>query len=218
MLRKLDTHREIEIKLAVKDLPALLEKLRAQGAKPRGRVLERNTLFDTDGADLRNRRRLLRLRTETPAPARFARGGAKRMVLTAKSPAPPDAEKGKSARYKENLEREVVVRDPKRRSSRSKRTMLDRGWPFALGCLGLRSKFRYEKYRTTFRIRGVQVDLDETPVGAFLELEGMPEAIDRAARDLGFAPKDYIRATYFDLYAAERRRKGRPVRNMVFSR
>jgi adenylate cyclase class 2 len=116
------------------------------------------------------------------------------------------------------MEREVVFRDPYRRSRRRKRTLRERGWPFALGVIGLRSKFRYEKYRTTFRLRALHVDLDETPVGVFLELEGSPAAIDRAARDLGFTPKDYIRATYYALYAAERRRKGRLVRNMLFSR
>jgi hypothetical protein len=139
------------------------------------------------------------------------------MVLTAKSPAPRDAEAGKRGLYKQNLEREVVLRASKRPPG-AKRTLVDRGWPFALGCLGLRSKFRYEKYRTTFGIKDLHVELDETPVGTFLELEGKPEAIDRVAYELGFTPKDYIRATYFDLYAAEQRKKGRPVRHMLFSR
>jgi adenylate cyclase class 2 len=217
MATKSGAHRETEIKLLIKDLPGLLARLRALGVKPRGRVLERNTLFDTDTSDIRHRGRMLRLRTETPAPVHFAQGGARRMILTAKFPAPP-GEKGLAGRYKENIEREVLLRDPIRRPPRAKRTLRDRGWSFALGCLGLRSKFRYEKYRTTFRLRGVEVDLDETPVGTFLELEGAPGAIDRAARDLGFSPRDYIQATYYDLYVADRRRKGRPVRHMVFGR
>lgn len=214
------THRETEIKLLVKDLPGLLERLRALGIKPRGRVLERNTLFDTDDADLRHRGRLLRLRTEAPAPAAFAPGGPTRMILTAKSPTVPGrfGKSRKAGRYKETLEREVTLRDSSRRSRRSKRTLRDRGWPFALGVLGLRSKFRYEKYRTTFRARSVHMDLDETAVGVFLELEGAAEAIDRMARDLGFTPKDYIRSTYYGLYAAECRRRGRSVRNMLLSR
>lgn len=218
MAGRSDTHRETEIKLAVRDLPALLAKLHEMGVKPKSRVLERNTLFDTDSADLRRRGRMLRLRVETPAPSHFASGGPARMILTAKSPPLPGAGEAKSGRYKENMEREAVLRDSGRRSPGAKRTLRDRGWPFALGVLGLRSKFRYEKYRTSFRVRGVKVDLDETPVGAFLELEGTPVAIDRAARDLGFTPKDYIRATYYDLYAAERRRRGRSVRHMLFSR
>lgn len=216
MTRKLDTHRETEVKLAIKDLPGLLEKLRALGIKPRGRVLENNTFFDTDGSDLRVRGRLLRLRTEVPAPTAWAPGGPKRSILTAKSPAPSSAERGRSARYKHNMEGEVVLPPAKSGKRSAKRTLVDRGWPFALGCLGLRSKFRYEKYRTAFQAKRVHLDLDETPVGTFLELEGKPEAIDRAARRLGFTPRDYMRATYFDLYAAEQRKKGRPVRNMLF--
>ena len=221
MLSTKDAHEETEIKLAVKDLDELLARLRGMGVKPRGRVLERNALFDTDASDLRIRGRMLRLRTEIPAPSKFASGGQRRTILTVKSPA-SDRKSGESrqydARYKTNIEREVVLRVSKRRSSKAKRTLQDRGWPFALGVLGLRSKFRYEKYRTTFRVRSVHVDLDETPVGIFVELEGKPGAIDRVARDLGFSPRDYIRATYYDLYAANRRKKGRAVRHMLFSR
>jgi adenylate cyclase class 2 len=218
MPRKSDAYRETEIKVLVKDLPALVERLHAMGVKPRGRVLERNSLFDTDAADLRNRGRLLRLRVETPAPSEFAPGGPKRMVLTAKSPGPPSPPGEKTSRFKQSMERERILLDPLRRSPGAKRTLRDRGWPFALGVLGFRSKFRYEKFRTSFRMNGVHVDLDETPVGTFLELEGSPETIDRVARELGFAHADYIRATYYGLYAAERRRRGRPVRNMLFAR
>ena len=217
MPRKSDSHRETEVKLVVKDVAAMVEKLRSAGLKPLGRALEQNSVFDTDDEDLRHRGRLLRLRTETPAPASFAPGGAKRMVLTAKSPAPERPKTKSEGPYKENIEREVILRAPSRRGGR-KRTLLDRGWPFALGCIGMRSKFRYEKYRTSFHARGVDVALDETPVGAFLELEGSPEAIDRVAGELGFTARDYIRATYYELYAAERRRKGRAVRHMLFSR
>jgi adenylate cyclase, class 2 len=218
MPKKSDAHRETEIKLAVKDLPALIERLRAIGIKPRGRVLERNSLFDTDAADLRQRGRLLRLRVETPAPSDFAPGGPKRMVLTAKSPASPQKDQQGAPRFKESMERETVLRDPLRRAPGTKPTLRDRGWPFALGVLGFRSKFRYEKFRTNFRMHGVHLDLDETPVGTFLELEGTPDAIDRVAHELGFTHTEYIRATYYSLYAAERRRRGRPVRNMLFSR
>ena len=82
----------------------------------------------------------------------------------------------------------------------------------------MRPTFRYEKFRTAYRLprSRLHLDLDETPVGVFLELEGEPRAIDRAARALGFAPSDYIRGTYWDVYAADCRRRGRIRRNMVF--
>ncbi|MGH9559607.1 MAG: class IV adenylate cyclase [Bryobacteraceae bacterium] len=68
--------------------------------------------------------------------------------------------------------------------------------------LGFAGRFRYEKYRTTFRAPGQPglITLDETPIGVFLELEGPPEWIDRTAADLGFSPADYLTASYASLY------------------
>jgi adenylate cyclase, class 2 len=199
-MTRLRTARETEIKLRIADLPSLVHKLKRLGATQHGRVLEQNTLYDTSTADFRGRGRLLRLRIETPARSKFARGGARRAILTSKAPIPAD---GRS-RYKERLEREVAVESPQR-------------WPLALRSIGLRSSFRYEKYRTTFRLPGLHLDLDETPVGVFLELEGPPRAIDRVARALGFAPSEYMNGTYWDLYAADCRRRGRNPTNMLLS-
>jgi adenylate cyclase class 2 len=193
------TVREIEIKLRVFDLPGLIRRLRRLRCDCDGRVLERNTLYDTPESDLRRLGRLLRLRIETPAPSSLVPGARRRIVVTSKVPAPL----AYGSRYKEKLEREADLRSL-------------RGWPSILGSLGLRPSFRYEKYRTTFRLPGLHLDLDETPVGVFLELEGAPRAIDRVARTLGFRPRDYVRGTYWDLYAAECRRRGRTPRNMLF--
>jgi hypothetical protein len=51
----------------------------------------------------------------------------------------------------------------------------------------------------------------------FLELEGQPKAIDRVARALRYTPADYIRGTYWDVYAADCHRRGREPKNMVFA-
>jgi adenylate cyclase, class 2 len=200
MTRRSQTAREIEIKLRIADLAALVPELRRLGAIEHGRVLERNTLYDTPQADFRSRRRLLRLRIETPAPSKFAAGGARRAILTSKAPVPELAR----SRYKERLEREVAIERPGR-------------WPSDLRAIGLRPGFRYEKYRTTFRLPSLHLDLDETPAGVFLELEGAPRSIDRVARALGFAPREYINGTYWDLYAADCRLLGRKPTNMLFS-
>jgi adenylate cyclase, class 2 len=191
--------REIEVKLRVADLSALVRNLKRLGAKLHGRVLEQNTLYDTPAADFRRRGCLLRLRIETPAPSKLLPGGARCAILTSKAPVP---EPGGRSRYKERLERELAVESPAR-------------WPSALQAIGLRPSFRYEKYRTTFRLPGLHLDLDETPIGTFLELEGPPQAIDRVARALGYAPGEYINGTYWDLYAADCRRRGRRPGNML---
>jgi adenylate cyclase, class 2 len=198
------TNREIEIKLRISDLPEVFRSLRSFGAVPRGRVLERNTLYDTPDCDFRRRGWLLRLRTEIPAKSALARAGAGRAVLTWKAPLRP--EPGRSARltlYKERLEREEVVSRPHR-------------WPKLLVSLGLDPGFRYEKYRTELRLDALHLCLDETPVGIFLELEGAPAAIDRVAGALGYSPRDYIQSTYWDLYVSDARRRGRSVTNMIF--
>jgi adenylate cyclase class 2 len=95
--------------------------------------------------------------------------------------------------------------------------------------MGLKPWFRYEKYRTTFtlpRLKRLLIELDETPIGDFLELEGDSEAIDRAAAILGFSPADYITKSYGQLFAEQRRSgsgsdfsKGEPpeLRDMLFS-
>jgi adenylate cyclase class 2 len=68
--------------------------------------------------------------------------------------------------------------------------------------LGYQPAFRYEKYRTEFRLPGTSgvATLDETPIGIYMELEGSPRWIDRMARRLGFTEQDYITASYGRLY------------------
>lgn len=194
------THHEIEVKLRVTQIPALLKRFRLLGAACRGRVFEQNTIYDTPGSDLRRLGRLLRVRVETPAPTRLIPAGHHGALLTSKVPVPRSG----LPRYKVKLERELPLQDPRR-------------LPAILRSLGFRPAFRYEKYRSTFRLSGLALDLDETPVGVFLELEGNPRAIDRVAYTLGFTRRDYFCGTYWDLYAAECRRRGRTPRNMVFS-
>jgi adenylate cyclase class 2 len=204
-VRKIDkTSLEIEVKLRITDLPGIVVKLKRLGAICHGRVREQNTLFDTADSAFHRSGRLLRVRIETAAPVNELPGGRMQAVLTSKAP-PPDASMAPGKirrRYKARAERELSLAAPAEFIHR-------------LPSLGLRPGFRYEKLRTRFRYRGLHLDLDETPVGPFLELEGQPRAIDRAARALGFAQIDYIRETYWDLYAADCRRRGVAPKNML---
>ena len=87
--------------------------------------------------------------------------------------------------------------------------------------IGLHPSFRYEKFRTRHQLpgfRGLHVDLDETPVGTFLELEGPKQEIDRAARRLGYSASDYITASYWGLYCDHCRAIGRRPGNMLFQK
>ena len=84
--------------------------------------------------------------------------------------------------------------------------------------LGYHPAFRYQKYRTEYRLeRGSGVaTLDETPIGMYLELEGSPAWIDRMAKRLGFGERDYITASYARLYLDWCRRNQVRPGNMVF--
>ena len=199
MVARRPTVRETEIKLRVNDLAGMIRKLSHLGARCSGRVLERNTLYDTPDSDIRHRKRVLRLRSETPSPSRLVSGGQRRAWITSKRP----AQAATSGRYKENLEREAPLPSANI-------------WGTAVRAIGFRAGFRYEKFRTSLRLLGLHLDLDETPVGVFLEIEGAPRSIDRVAGALGFSRRDYIRSTYWDLYAAKWRARGEIPRNMLF--
>lgn len=196
------TKLETEIKLPVDDLPGLLRRLSRIGARDHGRVFEQNTIYDTPGRDFQRQDRLLRLRIET------VRDGRRQATLTSKSsPNRQEADrktKKSTQRHKEKIEREAEVCEPALTAR-----LLEK--------VGLRPSFRYEKYRTSFRLNDLHLDLDETPIATFLEIEGRPAAIDRAARELGYTPADYIRGTYWDLYVADCRRTGQKTKNMIFS-
>ncbi len=80
---------------------------------------------------------------------------------------------------------------------------MPRGRPCA--CAGRRaapSSFRYQKYRETYHWRDVEIVVDETPIGTFLEIEGPPATIHEAARALGRARADYIAESYAALFLA----------------
>jgi hypothetical protein len=59
--------------------------------------------------------------------------------------------------------------------------------------------------------------MDETPIGTFVELEGPPLAIDRAAQELGYSRRDYVLKNYLVLYVEDCRRQGREPKDMLFS-
>lgn len=208
---------ETEIKLRIKDVDAFrraLAKLGARSAaRPGGRVHEQNILFDTTTSQLKQRGQLLRIRTE--ARAAKGKGGeqAQRVVLTFKRPIGNSDEDDRSlGAHKVREEAELVVSDGEALAR-------------ILEGLGMRPWFRYEKFRTTYRLpkaqrwaEGLLIELDETPIGTFVELEGPGSAIDRAAEALGFANRDYIVANYFVLYREECRRRGETPGNMLFAK
>lgn len=213
--------REIEIKLRIIDAMALKRAIKRLGGRPvgggTGRVQERNVIFDTPDGRLAKRGQLLRIRTEAQnAKSKNSSSLPKlRTILTFKRPirggkAPSNRPQG-SSRHKLREEFEFELADAGALAK-------------ILEGLGMRGWFRYEKYRTTFRLpaaltwgKGLLIELDETPIGTFVELEGPSAAIDRAARELGYDARDYIRKSYLALYLEDCRRRGKKPRDMAFA-
>jgi adenylate cyclase class 2 len=165
--------RETEVKLRVRDLAVVREALhRAGAALVCARHFEDNVLFDDAAGSLRAQGCVLRLR-RTPA------GG----LLTFKGP------RRVEAGVKSREERETSVMDPS--------TLAE-----ILGRLGYRPIFRYQKYRESFRHREQLVEVDETPIGTFVEIEGDLEGIAAVAAELGYAASDYIGESYVGLFFA----------------
>jgi adenylate cyclase class 2 len=213
--------RETEIKLKIEDVKAFRRILKKLGAKPispgQARMHEENVIFDTPQGGLAKHGQLLRIRSETPE----SRGKSKkprlkpRVVLTFKRPivrpAAGTSEHASEGSHKVREELEMEVTDA------ATLTTIFEG-------LGMSGWFRYEKYRTTFRLpgskswaKGLLIELDETPIGTFVELEGPAPAIDRAAAELGYSKRDYVLKNYLTLYVEECRRKGQQPVHMVFS-
>ena len=205
--------RETEIKLAVRDIKAFERKVKKLGGKSVGarnsRVHEFNVIFDTPDGGLAKHGQLLRIRTETEQGSGM-KAAPSRVILTFKQPAVRGTdEQGEWFKIREETEVEVIQAGPLQKIFEG---------------LGLRGWFSYEKYRTTWRLgpsqrwaRDLLIELDETPAGTFVELEGPPAAIDQAASALGYSRKDYLLKNYLALYAEDCKRRGVPPGNMLFT-
>jgi len=165
--------RETEIKLRLASVEPTRDSLRRIGARlVRERHFEDNALFDDARGSLRASGTVLRLR-RTPQGA----------VLTFKGPR--EIKDGVKSRE----ERETAVGDAGELGA-------------ILHGLGYRPQFRYQKYRETWTHRGQEIEVDETPIGAFLEIEGDADGIHAVAAELGFSRFDYVAESYVGLFFA----------------
>jgi adenylate cyclase class 2 len=173
------TH-EIEVKLPFDSVEAARRRILDAGARmTRGRRFEDNVVFDRASESLSGAGVLLRLRRSDD-----------RALLTIKRPVD-----GSAGRHKVREEHETVVADAEELTH-------------ILEQLGFFKTYRYQKYRTLFELDGVELALDETPLGCFVELEGEAERIDRVAERLGCGPECYELSTYLDLHERAARERG----------
>lgn len=184
---------EIEVKLRYESIAQLEHAgLRLTIEKPRH--FEDNWLLDTTDRQLSSRAAILRVRE--------VEGQG---TLTYKEKAAADAP---ATQFKARLELETPFAQPE-----AMRALLER--------LGYRPWFRYQKYRTVYRVQvpsgaTLHAMFDETPLGNFVELEGAEEAIAEAVQALGVTPQNYILESYLALQASFCRAQGRALEDMVF--
>jgi adenylate cyclase class 2 len=185
---------EIEVKLRLGDLAAFGRagiSLEIETA----RHFEDNWLLDSSDNHLGERAAILRVRS-----------AAGKGAITYKEKA--DGLEPAS-QFKKRIEIETTIEDPE-----SAVAVFER--------LGYRKWFRYQKYRTVYRATlpdesKLHVMFDETPLGAFVELEGEEEIIARAVELLGAPPEDYVLESYLAIQAEDCRRRGIPLEDMTFA-
>jgi adenylate cyclase class 2 len=181
---------ETEIKFRVADTAALQAKLDAAGfhlVTPRS--FESNVLYDTPGRSLRLKRELLRIRNYNG-----------RWLLTHKRV--PDSGIGED-RHKHRVETETELSDGA--------ALAD-----VFASIGFVPVFRYEKWRTEWSDGAGHCVVDETPIGAFAELEGPPEWIDRIAFELGISQQDQMTLSYGRLFEQWREQTGSSAEDLTF--
>ncbi len=167
----MSSNKEIEIKFRVRDLRALARRLRGAGF----RVVTPRTHEMNTLYDLPGE--VLRRRKEL---LRIRKYGAV-WTLTHKAGK-------KTGRHSSREELETSVGDGKRMDA-------------ILRALGYAPSFCYEKFRAEWTDGKGQVVVDQTPIGDFCEIEGLPRWIDATARKLGVSAADYITKNYATLFA-----------------
>jgi adenylate cyclase class 2 len=178
---------EIEVKVRIGKTADVESRLKALGAFLEcARTLEDDTLLDSVNRRLTKAGSLLRLRDRED-------GG----VLTYKE----KIESGMRAKVRKELEVKV--------SSLSE----TRG---ILEALGFEPVWRYQKYRTSYRLGSLHALVDELPIGNFLELEGPKVEIDRWAGALGFKAEKFLLESYRDLFDQWREETGAADGDMIF--
>jgi adenylate cyclase class 2 len=85
-----------------------------------------------------------------------------------------------------------------------------------LALLGFSPVRRYQKRREVWQADAVQVALDETPIGCFVELEGDEAALRALAARLALDPAQAARGTYLDLWSEWRAHHPDAGPDMVF--
>ena len=82
--------------------------------------------------------------------------------------------------------------------------------------LGFTKRFIMEKYRIDYNYENTKISVDELPFGVYVEIEGEPENITIAAKNLHLDVSRKIVVTYWDLFEDYKKQTGETGENIVF--
>lgn len=180
---------EQEIKFIVSDFSLIRQKLQAIAIRPVKKVFEVNHIFDTPERSLRQKGVLMRLRQDDV------------VLLTLKR----DSADFSSDQFKTREETETIVG-----SFSDTQAILE--------VLGYICVLQYEKFRESWIVNGCLVCLDILPFGFFVEIEGVPEAIQECIKVLALDIDRGITKSYYILNEEYRHNHGLPKsESFVFS-
>jgi adenylate cyclase class 2 len=183
----LEENQENEVKFLLADLPGFEKRLLSWGAK-----LKHARVFES------NLRFDLPGRELTAAHRVLRLRKDDRARLTYKGPAQP----GQPISIRQEIEIEVSDFERTRQ---------------LLEALGYSVSVQYEKWRITYQLRDVEIDLDELPFGCFCELEGADATrIQSAADALGLKWDNRVLESYLAIFDRVRMEKKLKMEQLTF--
>ena len=182
-----ETHREVELRLAITDPSALRARLHAAGARVSGQGLVRTSSFDFTDRRLRAARQTLRLREDWTG-----------LTLTSKLPLTAEADED-AGRAKVREELNLTL--PAEAVGAARALLLS---------IGLRETLRYDKERVSWQLDGARIDVDVLADGgacyAEIEAEAGESARVRSLLGLDAAPVET--RSYFQIVNLARGESG----------
>jgi adenylate cyclase class 2 len=178
---------EIEIKFYFPDLSRIRRVIADLRGVPSGKAFETNIRYDDRRNSLYLKGQLLRLR----------KSGRDNILTHKIKPGKADR------RFKVFRELEIRVDDFETTAE-------------MLRSLGFQPQQVYEKWREAFDLGGAHLCLDEMPFGNFLEIEGAPDAIQRAAASLELDWKKRILLNYLEIFSRLQKRLKLPFSDVTF--
>lgn len=163
--------KEIEVKVPVKDFKEVKKLLKNLKAKKKCKeTLEKNILFENKYIKIKDKDWVFRLRSF-----------GEKNLLTLKTKA--KGKKGFKVREEINLYFDDFEKMKK-----------------ILEKLGFFEAFYYEKYRESYDLSGLEISLDRTPVGNYVELEGEYRKILSFLDKMGVKIEQTLSLSYYQLF------------------